>query len=139
MVSPNWSGDWESQVPHDLMGNVTEHFTLSELACHHCQTMRIPDDFLMHLESLRVEFGRPMRISSGYRCGEHNARVSNTGMNGPHTKAAVDVLVSGADAYDLIILTQLWGFHGLGVYQRGPMESRFVHLDRRSSRRVWSY
>ena len=123
------------------------HFSRSELQCHcGCSKMLMDDGFMKKLEELRKAFGKPMRVSSAYRCATHNAKVSKTGRNGPHTTGqAVDILVSGEDAYELLYYAVGFGFGGLGVSQRGPHANRFIHLDRleslssRPRPRVWSY
>lgn len=75
-------------------------------------------------------FGRPLPIVSGYRTPEHNQQVSDTGANGPHTQGrAADIKVYGADALELIALAVAAGFTGIGVQQKGPMSSRFLHCD----------
>jgi len=83
-----------------------------------------------------------MRISSGYRCPAYNDAQSTTGRNGPHTVGAVDVLISGSDAWDLIRAAMDLGWYGLGVRQHGDIGERFVHLDRLESGPrpwIWSY
>ncbi|MFQ5472039.1 MAG: D-Ala-D-Ala carboxypeptidase family metallohydrolase [Dehalococcoidia bacterium] len=123
----------------------TAHFSARELSCHHCGQCHLDAAFLAELEALRVEFGRPMELSSGYRCPEYNDTVSHTGRHGPHTIAAVDVRIAGADAYDLISVAMSRRWRGIGVKQKGPWGDRFIHLDNlpngeRSPRpRVWSY
>ncbi|MEO5333845.1 MAG: D-Ala-D-Ala carboxypeptidase family metallohydrolase [Magnetococcus sp. YQC-5] len=86
--------------------------------------------FMEKLETLRLAFGKPMPVSSGYRCPMHNAQASHTGLSGPHiTGKAVDIQVSGADAYHLLALALSHGFTGIGLSQRGEHSSRFLHLD----------
>lgn len=87
-------------------------------------------DFMDRLGKLRAAFGKPMPVSSGYRCPEHNARVSSTGATGPHTTGrAVDVQISGKDAFKLLSLAAYFGITGIGVNQKGPHAKRFIHLD----------
>lgn len=86
-----------------------------------------PPDFRAKLERLRERFGKPLRVTSGARCPEHNAKVSSTGRDGPHTKGAADLAVRGADALRLIDLAVEQGFTGIGVQQKG--EGRFIHVD----------
>jgi zinc D-Ala-D-Ala carboxypeptidase len=106
------------------------HFAASELVCRHCQTHRMQDEFMQRLEGLRAAFARPLVPSSAYRCGVYNARVSTTGLHGPHTTGrAVDIQISGPAAYELLDLALTHGFTGIGVQQKGPHGGRFVHLD----------
>jgi len=106
------------------------HFSQAELQCRHCGQCRMPPAFLDRLERLRGVFGLPLVVSSGYRCPAHNAAVSTTGPHGPHTTGrAVDLLVHGADALDLLDAALRLGFVGIGVQQKGPHAGRFLHLD----------
>ena len=88
-------------------------------------------EFMEKIETLRVLYGKPLKVTSGARCPKYNAKVSSTGMTGPHTKGvAIDLAVSGHDAYRLITLAlSMPDFTGLGVKQCGPHEKRFIHLD----------
>ena len=121
------------------------HFSREELTCHcGCGRCEMDAVFMARLEALREAFGKPMKLSSAYRCPDYNAAVSTTGPNGPHTTGrAVDVLVSGEDAWRLVQLAYDMGFTGLGVCQRGPHETRFIHLDDLEDDvirpRIWSY
>lgn len=123
----------------------TEHFSYNELKCKcGCNRMAIPQPFLDKLEELRTAFNKPLTISSGYRCPKHNALVSSTGSTGPHTEGAVDIPVSGADAHKLLHLAMMIGFSGIGLKQKGPLGSRFIHLDDLPPNthlrpRVWTY
>ena len=68
-------------------------------------------------------------ITSGYRCGDHNADVSTTSI-GPHTMGcAVDISISGEDVSTLIDLALGLGFTGFGLKQHGSFAGRYVHLD----------
>ncbi|HHO49275.1 MAG TPA: peptidase M15 [Desulfobacteraceae bacterium] len=124
---------------------VTPHFKLRELQCKcGCGRMDIDPDFLRRLEDLRVAYGRPMIINSGYRCPEYNNRVSTTGLDGPHTIGAVDVRCSGHEAHLLLHMAMIVGFSGIGVKQHGPHSGRFLHLDNLTTHDnprpwVWTY
>ncbi|MBF0182499.1 MAG: DUF882 domain-containing protein [Magnetococcales bacterium] len=110
--------------------NVTDHFTDAELRCRHCGKMSMNESFLRKLESLRVAFGKPMKINSAYRCPAHNAAVGEGKLVGAHTMGcAIDVAVSGEDVPRLIQLAMQHGFTGFGIKQHGPIEGRYVHLD----------
>lgn len=102
-------------------------------------------EFMDRLEDLRKSFGKPMVVSSGYRCAAHNHSVSHTGTAGPHTTGcAVDIRIGGAEAFELLRLATIQGFSGVGVSQAGDAGNRFLHLDiltapRFPRPRVWSY
>lgn len=106
-----------------------KYFQLHEFECHcKCGRAEMSPIFLNALDQLRERFGKPLAVTSGYRCPSHNAKVSKSGPNGPHTTGkAADVAVSRGDAYQLIRLAQDMGFTGIGVQQKG--DGRFLHLD----------
>jgi zinc D-Ala-D-Ala carboxypeptidase len=84
--------------------------------------------FMDSLEQLRSAYGKPMPITSGYRCPKHNAAVSNTGGDGPHTTGrAADIGVRGSDAKRLLSEALKLGFTGIGINQKG--NARFIHVD----------
>jgi len=115
------------------------HFSEDELRCHHCGMQGMDPEFMDLLERIRVVYGKPMRLSSAYRCPDYNEQVSTTGRDGPHTTGkAVDVLVAGADARELVAVALQMGIQGLGVKQKGLWAARFLHLDTLAPR-VWSY
>lgn len=120
----------------------TKNFPDTELACK-CGCGGLPPvPFQLELQRLRNNYGRPMVLSSGCRCPDHNVRKSKTGRNGPHTQGAVDVLVWGEAAHDLIANALAAGWTGIGVSQKGAREARFIHLDQLEGPTrpwVWSY
>ena len=118
------------------------NFHRTELACKcGCGQCCMVPSFMDILQSIRLEFNKPLALTSGYRCPGHNSAVSHTGDNGPHTSgAAVDVAVSGADAIHLLAIALRHGIHGIGVSQKGS--SRFLHLDLAPINprpAIWSY
>jgi len=121
----------------------TEHFSDEELCCKHCGKCHMDTDFLETLEEIREACGFPLYVTSGYRCPEYNAIVSNTGPTGPHTTGkAVDIMISGVNAYRLVSVALYHGMRGIGVKQKGHYGSRFIHIDQIYSEvrpRIWSY
>ena len=124
---------------------VTKNFSRAELACTHCGEMHVPLASVQRLQRVRDRMGTPLKVSSGYRCPAHNVTVSTTGPGGPHTKAAFDIAISGPAAFLLLVHALAEGFTGIGVNQKGPHESRFIHLDDladeegRPRPTIWSY
>ena len=120
------------------------HFTREELRCSHTGKCDMDLDFMEALEALRVAFARPMPISSAYRHPSHPVE-SRKAKPGAHSLGqAVDVRVSGAEAYDLLALALAHGFTGIGVAQKGDHATRFIHLDMARTPDahrpwVWSY
>lgn len=120
------------------------NFTEAEFRCRcGCGRAGMDPAFMDALQDLRRLWGKPMVISSGYRCPEHNAAVSSTGPSGPHTTGkAADILVHGGMALSLLALATNGRFTGVGVHQRGPHAGRFIHLDTIEGPArpgIWSY
>lgn len=104
------------------------HFARDELKCKGNGECRMSPDFMDRLEKLREQYGKPLTISSGYRSPDYNQQVSTTGEDGPHTHGrAVDILIAGGEAYELLKLAMEAGFTGFGIKQKGS--GRFVHMD----------
>lgn len=124
---------------------MTPHFSNRELACHCGCGLLPPQDFQDKVERLRVAYGKPLYVTSAARCPDYNDKVSHTGRTGPHTKRAIDIEIVGTDAFELIRLATKMGFTGIGVSQKGPWSSRFLHLDDLPKEEgqprpwVWSY
>ncbi len=105
------------------------NFTRDEFKCHcgNCVN-EIQDSFIDRMQKLRTLLGFPLSITSGYRCPAYNAKVSGTGLTGPHTKGrAADIAVSREQAFRLVSMASTLGFTGIGVSQKG--NSRYIHLD----------
>lgn len=121
------------------------HFSRDEFKCKcGCKQNLIADSFVDKLERVRVYLDFPLPISSGYRCPAYNAKVSSTGLVGPHTTGhAADILVDRKRAFHLLSVAEAYGFTGLGILQKG--NTRFIHLDdlpnspNQPRPTVWSY
>jgi uncharacterized protein YcbK (DUF882 family) len=129
--------------------HITRHFTDDELRCKcGCGELELGQefmDFMVKVEAVRVAYDKPLKVSSGYRCPQHNNAISNTGLNGPHTRGAIDFAILGGDANRLLNHITNVGFSGIGIKQLGPHGRRFIHLDdltpspSRPRPWVWSY
>lgn len=119
------------------------NFSESEFACSHCGKAEMDPGFLNKLQRLRDRYGKPIVVTSGYRCPEYNDEISSTGRDGPHTTGmAVDINVGGTNGHRLLYFALLEGFSGIGVNQKGAQDERFIHLDTLSKPprpNIWSY
>ena len=120
------------------IGDLSQHFNRVDFACG-CGCGRNTVDYqtLIHLEYERVYFGRPIYITSGYRCAEHN-RLEGGKPNSEHLFGrAVDSWCDGVTPVERYAYynTRWPGRYGLGVY----VAKNFLHFDTRSGRRArWS-
>lgn len=123
------------------------NFTYTELRCKcgKCKSdgSEMNQAFMDKLQALRTRYGKPMPISSAYRCPAHPVEARKAAP-GEHTMGfAVDIAVQGAPALELLGLAIAAGFTRIGVQQKGS--GRFLHLGmaptggRLPSPTIWSY
>lgn len=123
------------------------NFSLAEVRCKcgRCSSTgtEISSELMDELQRLRDAYGKPITITSGYRCARHPVEIGKAEL-GEHTQGlAVDIAVRGADAVQLLRLAMQLGFTRFGISQKGA--SRFIHLGiarpggRLPSPAIWSY
>tara|TARA_R100001244_G_scaffold128893_1_gene99984 strand:- start:728 stop:1156 length:429 start_codon:yes stop_codon:yes gene_type:complete len=109
------------------------NFSFNELACQETSDCEMNESTMDRLQALRSEYGRGLRISSGFRSALHSIEAKKKDPEGnprpgAHaTGRAIDIAVRGEDAYIVLSLATSLGFTGIGVSQKG--DSRFLHLD----------
>lgn len=113
------------------------NFTEAEFRCRHCGKQEMKPEFMARLQALRNVYGRPMTITSGYRCPDHPIEKAKAEPGMHATGLACDIGVQGAEAYEIMRLAMQAGFTGIGVQQKGS--GRFIHVDLRTTPTVWSY
>ena len=113
------------------------NFDEREFRCRHCGVSAMKPEFMGRLQALRTAYGKPMSISSGYRCPDHPIEKAKAHPGMHATGLAADVAVSGAEAVAVLRLALAQGFTGIGVQQKGA--GRFIHLDTRAEPAIWSY
>lgn len=115
------------------------------LACSCCGEQGMDDAFMRVMDRVRDKLAQPIMVTSGYRCPAHNAEVSSTGEDGPHTTGrAIDIQLNGPAVWQLVAEARAFGLHGIGLKQSGDWANRFVHLDNLTvpdhpRPRVWTY
>lgn len=119
-----------------------EYFSDDELRCKcGCDKLVFNPNVRLILNQIRDEFGKPMVVSSGYRCPQHpvEARKQTTGEH--CTGMAVDISVASKDALDLLKVACKYNVPRLGISQKGAHRHRFIHLgwSRDYPEGLWSY
>ena len=107
------------------------------------------EGFLNLLDDLREACDFPFVITSGYRDPTHpiEARKAHPGA---HTYGqAADIRARGDNALLIVQKALELGFTGIGVSQKGPHGSRFIHVDNMTTEEfagggrnrpwIWSY
>lgn len=110
---------------------MTRHFGDNELSCKcGCGKMDMSRPFMEKVEQLRVRYGKPMIVSSAFRCENHPAESTKKKPGTHRIGRAIDILVYGEDAHRLLTCAlDLKFFYGIGIKQTGSHERRFIHLD----------
>lgn len=97
---------------------------------------------LQMLDQVRELYGKPIKITSGYRTEKYNSELQKRGYkaspNSSHTKGlAVDIHCdNGADRFRLLELLTLVGFNRLGIAKT------FIHADidqDKTQNVIWTY
>ncbi len=118
------------------MGDLSAHFSKSELACRCCGELTLDPSLLDALEQLRALAGKPVQVHAGYRCREHNQEVGGV-TDSEHTRGlAADVAIPGLtlqQMYELALQVPAFREGGIGVY-----DGDFVHVDVRKHRARWA-
>ena len=120
--------------------NKYPNFSAKEFDCTHCGKNEMRADFMERLQALRNAYGKPMRITSGFRCAEHPIEAKKAKPGSHASGCACDIGIDGPDAHQLLSIALQLGFTGIGVQQKGS--GRFIHLDTLTSGvrpTVWSY
>ena len=96
-----------------------------------CNETKIDEQLVAYLQKIRDHFGKPVDITSGYRCAEHNKAVGGVSSS-LHTKGqAADFVIDGVDPYDIAKYAESIGVKGIGHYDD------FVHIDTRANKSFW--
>lgn len=121
------------------------NFSESEMKCRETGECRMIPSFMDRLQRLRVEFNKPMAITSGYRSRHHSIELKKSRPGTHAMGCAVDIECVGTDALRLVELALKHGFTGVGVKQHSDINKRFIHLDdapnatHRPRPWLWSY
>lgn len=118
------------------MPKITPNFTREEVACKcGCGADDIDLKFMLKVQKLRDDYGKPMKVNSGVRCAEHNKSVGGA-ENSYHRRVenrapmALDIKIENSiDRFRFCRLALAY-FRGVGVYKD------FVHIDGRSGASV---
>jgi uncharacterized protein YcbK (DUF882 family) len=117
------------------------NFSESEFRCKHTGKCEMRPEFLAVLQAIRTEYGKPMRITSGFRDRTHPAERAKVTAGAHAMGVAADIGVEGGDALRLVEIALKHGIRRIGVQQKGG--GRFIHLDLGgpglASPAFWSY
>jgi len=109
--------------------HISPNFQLAELACKCCRTLLVSDllgELIDCLQRFRDAVGKPVRITSAYRCPKHNAEVGGK-LNSWHMQAgAADIQVAGMTPAQLAPIAKRVGFKE--VIPEGQGAGAWLHV-----------
>lgn len=104
---------------------ISEHFKLNEFQCPCCHNVKLHPELFTRLLALRNEWGRPIIITSGYRCPEHNTAVGGEKNSLHRAGLACDIKAAEKEQEILKILPLKHGFSKILCYP----ERKYMHID----------
>lgn len=118
---------------------LSNNFNSTEFDCHGrgcCSKTLINETLVKHLQKIRDHFGKPIRITSGYRCPTHNKNIGS-GTGSQHAKGnAADIVVEGIVPREVAKYAESIGVKGIGLYETSA-DGHFVHIDTRTTKAFW--
>jgi uncharacterized protein YcbK (DUF882 family) len=105
------------------------HLSEWECKCGKCDTTLVDLDHVAKLQKLRNDLGSPIKITSAYRCPDHNTKVGGSSKSRHMKGDATDIQVRGMDPLEVQDACE--HFDGLGRY------NTFTHIDSRGNRSRW--
>ena len=113
----------------------TKNFSSEELTCSCCGDSGVEQWALDKLQEIRDNLGRPLKITSAYRCSNHPIEARKKVPGSHNQGTAFDIYYSnGAELHQLVSQGVLKGAVGIGIAKN------FVHLDWRTGTPVgWTY
>lgn len=100
------------------------NFSREEFRCKHTGHEGMKEEFLEVLQNIRDDYGKPMRVTSGFRHPTHPVEARKQRSDGEHTRGmCADIAcTSSRDRYELIVLALKHGINRIGIAKN------FVHL-----------
>lgn len=116
---------------------LSKNFNQSEFDCHcSCNSVTLIDTELVSwLQKIRDKAGKPVTITSAYRCKVNNARAGGVSNSKHMLGMAADIQIAGLKPNDIAKIAEQVGCRGILRYT-GP--KNFVHIDTRPSK-YWGY
>jgi len=94
-------------------------------------------DLLIMIDKAREIYGKPMRITSGYRTEDHNQKVGGVSSSSHLKGLAIDVAcIRSKDRFEMLAALIEVGFNRIGV------AGTFIHVDtdkNKSQNVIWTY
>ena len=119
----------------DGLTALSPHFKVREFACSDgTDTVFVSPALVEVLEKVRVHFGKPVTINSGYRTETKNKSVGGAAYSQHKYGLAADIHIDGVTPKQIAsyVETLLPNTGGIGIYKT------FTHIDVRKVRSRWN-
>lgn len=118
---------------------LSANFRSVEFDCHGvgcCDETLVDMQLVEYLQKIRDHFGKPIIISSGYRCERHNRSVGGATASKHKAGMAADIMISGVAPSEVAKYAESIGVKGIGLYETAK-DGYFVHIDTRVTKSFW--
>lgn len=118
---------------------IAKNFQYKEFDCHGkgcCSTTIIDEKLVEYVQRIRDHFGKPVTITSPYRCEVHNRRVSGATKSYHMQGKAADIVVQGVSSREVAKYAESIGILGIGLYETSA-DGYFTHIDTRTTKSFW--
>lgn len=118
---------------------LSANFRSTEFDCHGvgcCNETLVDMQLVEYLQKIRDHFGKPIIISSGYRCERHNRSVGGATASKHKQGMAADIMVTDVKPAEVAKYAESIGILGIGLYETNK-DGFFVHIDTRTSKSFW--
>lgn len=118
---------------------LSANFRVSEFLCKGagcCTHGQIDDKLVEILQKIRSHFGKPVHISSAYRCSKWNKAVGGVSNSYHCYGQAADIKVDDIAPAEVAKYAESIGVLGIGLYET-DVDGHFVHVDTRTTKSFW--
>ena len=117
-------------VPEEDFWSTVKYFGRHEFACKcgkYCDGFPVEPDALLleQADAVRKHFGAPVYVSSGVRCGKHNANVGGASGSRHKTGKAMDFCVVGKSAGEVLRFVNTLP----AIRYAYAIDGSYVHMD----------
>ena len=118
---------------------IATNFQYKEFDCHGngcCSTTIVDEKLVAYVQQIRDHFGKPVTITSPYRCETHNKRVGGATKSYHMQGKAADIVVQGVSSREVAKYAESIGILGIGLYETSS-DGYFTHIDTRTTKSFW--